>query len=110
MNIGTYCAIDMRSLIPCILEEKGNDFFKVSSEILKDWLSSASQFFKENPSVGGIFIWVFHLGRVKDMIADHMDHNEIIFVNAPGHMLEQEALRFFPFAKQPGDLVWHRVS
>jgi len=110
INTGTYCAVDMRSLMPCILAEKDNDFFKVSSEILRDWLSYACQFFKENPSLGGIFIWVLHAGRVKDIIVDHMDKNEIIFVNAPGHILEKEAMQLFPFAKVPGGLSWYHTN
>ena len=110
INTGTYCAVDMRSLMPCILAEKDNDFFKVSSEILRDWLSYACQFFKENPSVGGIFIWVLHAGRVKDIIVDHMDKNEIIFVNAPGHILEEKAMQLFPFAKVPGGLSWYHAN
>jgi hypothetical protein len=110
INTGTYCAVDMRSLMPCISAEKDNDFFKVSSEILRDWLSYSCQFFKENPSVGGIFIWVLHAGRVKDIIVDHMDKNEIIFVNAPGHILEEDAMQLFPFAKVPGGLSWYHAN
>ncbi|GAG34767.1 unnamed protein product, partial [marine sediment metagenome] len=87
-NSGSYCAVDMRSLMPCIVEWKNKD---VSSKILRSWLLYACLFFEENPSVGGIFIWVLHAGRVKDTIVDHMDQNEIIFVNAPGHLLEEEA-------------------
>lgn len=60
--------------------------------------------------MGGIFIWVLHAGRVKDIIVDHMDQNEIIFVNAPGHLLEEETLQLFPFAKVPGDLSWYHAN
>lgn len=104
INTGTYCAVDMRSLMPCRLARKNYEIHNVGSKILKSWLSYTYQFFKENPTVGGIFIWVLHAGRVKDIIVDYMDQNEIIFVNAPGHLLEEEALQLFPFAKIPGVL------
>ena len=106
-NLGSYCAVDMRSLMPCIVPWKSKD---VSSEILNNWLSYARQFFKENPIVGGIFIWVLHAGRVRDTIVDYMDHNEIIFVNAPGHILEEEAIQLFPFAKVHGGLSWYHAN
>lgn len=106
-NPGTYCAVDMRSLMPCILAGKDDDAYNVSSKILRGWLSYTRQFFKENPDVGGIFIWVCHVGRVKDLIVDNMDQNEIILVNAPHHLSEEEALRLFPFAKLTKYLSWY---
>jgi hypothetical protein len=105
-NPGTYCAVDMRSLMPCILAGK-DDAYNVSSKILRGWLSYTRQFFKENPDVGGVFIWVCHVGRVKDLIVDNMDQNEIILVNAPHHLSEEEALQLFPFAKLTKDLSWY---
>ncbi len=39
-----------------------------------------------------------------------VDQNEIIFVSAPYHLLEEEALQLFPFAKLPGDLSWYHVN
>ena len=110
INTGTYCAVDMRSLMPCTLARENYVIHNASSEILKSWLSYAYQFFKENPTVGGIFIWVLHAGRVKDIIVDHMDQNEIIFVNAPGHLFEEEALQLFSFAKVPEDLSWYHAN
>ena len=110
INTGTYCAVDMRSLMPCTLARENYEIHNVSSKILKSWLSYTYQFFKENPTVGGIFIWVLHAGRVKDIIVDYIDQNEIIFVNAPGYLLEEEALQLFPFAKVPGDLSWYHAD
>lgn len=109
-NHGSYCAVDMRSLMPCTSARENYEIHNVSSKILKSWLSYTYQFFRENPTVGGIFIWVLHAGRVKDIIMDCMDQNEIIFVNAPGHLLEEEALQLFPFAKVPGDLSWYHAD
>ena len=106
-NPGSYWAVDMRSLMPCIVDWRNND---ASTKILTGWLSYTCQFFKEYPTIGGIFIWVLHAGRVKDSIVDHMDQNEIIFVNAPGHLPEEEALQLFPFAKIPGDLSWYHAD
>ena len=106
-NHGSYLAVDMRSLIPCIVDWRNND---ASTKILKGWLSYTCQFFKEYPTIGGIFIWVTHAGRVKDSIADYMDRNEIIFINAPGHLLEEDALQLFPFAKVLRDLNWYNAD
>lgn len=40
--------------------------------------------------MGGIFIWVRHAGRVKDLVVHAMDKNEIIRVNAPDHLSGEE--------------------
>ncbi len=114
-NPGSYCAVDMRAHMPYILAKKNNDFFNVSSEILGDWLSDSCSFFNKKTDnkkldVGGIFIWVTHVGRVKDLIVDQMDQNEIIFINAPGHLSEEEALQLFPFVKVPEDLSWYNAN
>ena len=45
--------------------------------------------------MGGIFIWVRHAGRVKDLVVDAMDQNEIILVNAPDHLSEEEISHLF---------------
>jgi len=57
--------------------------------------------------VGGIFIWVRHAGRVKDLVVDEMDQNEIILVNAPAHLSEEVISHLFSFAKLPEDLTWY---
>ena len=106
-HLGSYCAVDMRSLIPTIVAWK-SIATKLSSKILKGCLSYAKQFFKENPSVGGIFIWVLHAGRDKDILRDTMDQNEIILVNAPHHLSKEEAQQLFPFAKLPRELDWYQ--
>jgi hypothetical protein len=104
MNPGTYYAVDMRSLMPCLLAGKDDDAYNLSSKILRGWLSYASEFLRKHPDLGGIFIWVCHVGRVKDLVVDNMDQNEIILVNAPHHLSEEEALQLFPFAKLTKDL------
>lgn len=108
-HIGSYCAVDMRSLMPGIVTWKSITI-KLSSKILKGCLSYTRQFFKENPTVGGIFIWVLHAGRNKDILRDTMDQNEIILVNAPHHLSEEEAQQLFPFAKLPRELDWYRAN
>ena len=105
-NPGSYGAIDMRSLMPCIVAWKRKSI-DASTKILKSCLSYTCQFFKENPTVGGIFIWVLHAGRVNDILVDQMDQNEIILVNAPHHLSEEEVLQLFPFAKLTKDLRWY---
>nr|QNO54306.1 hypothetical protein FGBIHFOD_00046 [Methanosarcinales archaeon ANME-1 ERB7] len=45
--------------------------------------------------MGGIFIWVRHAGKVKDLVVDAMDQNEIILVNAPDHLSEEEISHLF---------------
>jgi hypothetical protein len=107
MNPGTYYAVDMRSLMPCILAGKDDNAYNVSSKILGGLLSYASEFLRKYPDVGGIFIWVCLVGRVKDLIVDTMDQNEIILVNASHHLSEEEALQLFPFAKLAKDLSWY---
>ncbi len=109
-NFGTYCTVDMRSLMPCTSTREDHVIHNVSSKILESWVSHAYQFYKDNPTVGGIFIWVLHAGRVKDIIVDHMDQNEIIFINAPGHLLAEEALQLFSFAKVPRDISWYNAD
>lgn len=106
-NYGSYCAVDMRSLMPDIVEWRKND---ESSKIFKSLISYSYQFFRENPTFGGIFIWVRHEERGKDTIVGQMDQNEIIFINAPDKISEEEALQLFPFAKIPGDLRWYHTS
>jgi len=106
-HLGSYCAVDMRSLIPTIVAWKSITI-KLSSKILKGCLSYTKQFFKENPSVGGIFIWVLHAGRDKDILRDTIDQNEIILVNAPHHLSQEEAQQLFPFAKLPRELDWYQ--
>ena len=103
-NPGSYGAMDMRSLIPCIVDWRRNN---ASTKILRSCLSYTCQFFKNYPTIGGIFIWVLHAGRVKDILVDQMDQNEIILVNAPHHLSEEEALQLFPFAKLTKDLSWY---
>lgn len=103
-NPGSYGAIDMRSLIPCIVDWRRNN---ASTKILRSCLSYTCQFFKNYPTVGGIFIWMRHAGRDKDIFVDQMDQNEIILVNAPHHLSEEEALQLFPFAKLTKDLSWY---
>jgi hypothetical protein len=93
-NPGSYGAVDMRSLMPCIVD-------------WRNCLSYTCQFFKEYPTIGGVFIWVLHAGRVKNTFVDQMDQNEIILVNAPHHLSEEEALQLFPFAKLPRKLNWY---
>ncbi len=99
----------MRSLMPTIVAWK-NITIKLSSKILKGCLSYTKQFFKENPSVGGIFIWILHAGRDKDILRDTIDQNEIILVNAPHHLSKEEAQQLFPFAKLPRELDWYRAN
>lgn len=106
-HLGSYCAVDMRSLIPPIVAWKSFTI-KLSSKILKGCLSYTKQFFQENPSVGGIFIWILHPGRDKDILRDTMDQNEIIPVNAPNHLSKEEAQQLFPFAKLPRELDWYQ--
>ena len=106
-NPSTYCAVDMRSLMPPIVAWKGKDAYNISSKILRGWLSYASEFLRKHPDVAGIFIWVCHMGRVKDLIVDNRDQNEIILVNAPHHLSEEGALELFPFAKLAKDLSWY---
>ncbi len=106
-NAGSYCVVDMRSLMPGIVTRKNND---ASIKILMECLSYTCDFFKKNQSVGGIFIWVLHAGRVKDIVVDQMDQNEIILVNAPGYLSEEDALQLFSFAKVPRDLSWYHAN
>lgn len=106
-NLGSYGAIDMRSLIPCIVDWRNKD---ASMKILKGCLSYTCQFFKEYPTIGGVFIWVLHAGRVKNTFVDQMDQDEIILVNAPHHLLEEDALQLFPFAKLPRELNWYHTN
>lgn len=108
-HIGSYCAVDMRSLMPGIVTWKSITI-KLSSKILKGCLSYTRQFFKENPTVGGIFIWILQAGRDKDILRDTMDQNEIILVNAPHHLSKEEAQQLFPFAKLPRELDWYRAN
>lgn len=108
-HVGSYCAVDMRSLMPTIVAWKSITI-KLSSKILKGCFSYTRQFFKENPSVGGIFIWVLHAGKNKDILRDTMDQNEIILVNAPHHLSKEEAQQLFPFAKLPRELDWYRAN
>ncbi|MCK4814794.1 hypothetical protein KA005_03415, partial [bacterium] len=108
-HVGSYCTVDMRSLMPGIVAWKSITI-KLSSKILKGCFSYTKQFFKENPSVGGIFIWILHAGRDKDILRDTIDQNEIILVNAPHHLSEEEAQQLFPFAKLPRELDWYRAN
>lgn len=108
-HVGSYCSVDMRSLMPTIVDWKSITI-KLSSKILKGCLSYTKQFFKENPSVGGIFIWILQAGRDKDILRDTIDQNEIILVNAPHHLSEEEAQQLFPFAKLPRELDWYRAN
>lgn len=108
-HVGSYCSVDMRSLMPTIVAWKSITI-KLSSKILKGCLSYTKQFFKENPSVGGIFIWILHAGRDKDILRDTIDQNEIILVNAPHHLSKEEAQQLFPFAKLPRELDWYRAN
>ena len=48
--------------------------------------------------MSGIFIWVRHAGRVKDLVVHAMDKNEIILVNAPDHLSEEEISHLFKTA------------
>lgn len=110
-NPGSYCAVDMRSLMPAVIEwEEGKDSYDVCSKFLKRWCSCSDDFFNKYPSVGGIFIWVRHARRSKDLVVDEMDPNDIILVNAPDHLSEEEALQLFPFAKLPNDLCWYHAN
>jgi hypothetical protein len=108
-NPGSYCAVDMRSLMPPVFaKNNGNTNYESCSRFLKGWLSCAGQFFKDNPEVGGIFIWICHFGRIRDDILDNMNLDEIILINAPNHLSDEESSKLFPFATLPQNLVWYR--
>lgn len=108
-NPGSYLAVDMRSLMPPVFpKNNGNTNYESCTRFLKGWLSCARQFFKDNPEVGGIFIWICHFGRIRDDILDNMNLDEIILINAPHHLSDEEASKLFPFATLPQNLVWYR--
>jgi len=100
---GSFCAVDLRSLVPCITETDHD----ICATFLREAISVVLEFLEENPSVGGVLIWLRHVRRVRDPIVDRLNQNEIVLIASPDHLTEDEAGELFPFAKLPKDLDWY---
>ena len=96
----------MRSLVPPIMNGR-KDTVKTCVECMEKIFSVAHDFLGQNRRVAGIFVWIRHYGRNKDVIIDTMNHDEKILIKADRVLSDRTATELFPFAVLPKDLAWY---
>jgi len=106
-NKFSFCAVDLRSLIPIAIASGVKENSRRVSAYLEGTISVARAFLSYTPTVGGIFIWTKHAERDKDLIVDQLDQNEIVLIAAKSRDSETELKDLFPFAKFPQELDWY---
>ena len=106
-NEPSFCAIDMRSVIPSLIVTDWKDTSDICAEFIQKLFKAGHDFVVENICVGGIFVWIKHVGRTKDLIIDTLNQDEVILINAKSSFSDEAATKLFPCAVLPKYLKWY---
>jgi len=105
-NDFSFCSIDMRSLVHPFKKDR-EDMVRSCITCMKRIFSVARDFLSENRSVAGIFVWIKHYGRSKDIVIDSLNADETILIKADSKLSDSTARKMFPLAVLQKDFPQH---
>ena len=103
----SFCSIDMRSLVPPLVMTDRNNTSNICAECMEKIFVAAHDFLRENSTVAGIFVWINHIGRNKNVIIDALEQDEKILIKPERSFSDGMAAKLFPLAVLPKHLTWY---